>query len=226
MTTMDTPAKISTVVIVDDHPLVVAGIKSLLDMQEDLEIVGEAAGETEALGLVDTVEPDIALVDLSLKEGSGLSLIKALGRKYPEMIILAVSMHDEYTFALRCIKAGARGYIMKQEGTGKILEAIRRAQAGEVYLSENMMRRAVDYISGDRPAPGASPADHLSDRELELFQLTGQGLQIPEIAERMGISPRTVEVHRSHIKKKLGLRTSTEIFQVAYDWLRDTGQQV
>ncbi len=225
MTTMDTPAKISTVVIVDDHPLVVAGIKSLLDMQEDLEIVGEAAGETEALGLVDALGPDIALVDLSLKEGSGLSLIKALGRKHPEMIILAVSMHDEYTFALRCIKAGARGYIMKQEGTGKILEAIRRAQAGEVYLSENMMRLAVDYISGERPAPGASPADHLSDRELELFQLTGQGLQIPEIAERMGISPRTVEVHRSHIKKKLGLRTSTEIFQVAYDWLRDTGQQ-
>jgi len=225
MTVMEKSTQAATMVIVDDHPLVIEGIKSLVDLQDDLEVIGDAPGETAAMKLVASLRPDIALVDLSLKEGAGLNLIKQLSRRFPDLIILAVSMHDEYTFAMRSVKAGARGYVMKQEGTEKILEAIRCAQSGEIFLSPAMMRKAVDVLSGDSPVPGSSPAEHLSDRELELFQLTGMGLQIPEIAQRMNISPRTVEVHRSHIKKKLGLRTSTEIFQVAYDWMRESGQQ-
>jgi len=114
---------------------------------------------------------------------------------------------------------------MKQEGTEKILEAIRCVLDGQIYLSNEMTRNAVDHLSSGKPAPGTSPTDLLSNRELELFQLTGQGLEIAKIAQMMDISPRTVEVHRSHIKKKLGLRTSTEIFQVAYDWLRANGLQ-
>lgn len=223
---MEPPAKTTTLVIVDDHPLVRAGIKALLQMEGDLDVVGEAEDHAAALDVIAAVKPDLVLVDLSLKNSNGLNLIKELAQKRPAPLILAVSMHDEYTYAVRCLKAGARGYIMKQEGTERILEAIRCVLSGETYLSSAMTRNAVNHVSGLRPTPGASPVSMLSNRELELFQLTGKGLEIAEIAEVMGISPRTVEVHRSHIKKKLGLRTSTEIFQVAYDWLRDSGLQI
>jgi len=223
---MEPPAKTTTLVIVDDHPLVRAGIKALLHLEGDLDVVGEAEDHAEAIEVIAAVQPDLVLVDLSLKNSNGLNLIKELAQKRNAPLILTVSMHDEYTYAVRCLKAGARGYIMKQEGTERILEAIRCVLSGETYLSSAMTRNAVNHVSGLRPTPGASPVSMLSNRELELFQLTGKGLEIAEIAEVMSISPRTVEVHRSHIKKKLGLRTSTEIFQVAYDWLRDSGLQI
>jgi len=223
---MEPPAKTTTLVIVDDHPLVRAGIKALLHLEGDLDVVGEAEDHAEAIEVIAAVQPDLVLVDLSLKNSNGLNLIKELAQKRNAPLILTVSMHDEYTYAVCCLKAGARGYIMKQEGTERILEAIRCVLSGETYLSSAMTRNAVNHVSGLRPTPGASPVSMLSNRELELFQLTGKGLEIAEIAEVMSISPRTVEVHRSHIKKKLGLRTSTEIFQVAYDWLRDSGLQI
>lgn len=226
MEVMEPPAKTTTLVIVDDHPLVRAGIKALLHLEGDLDVVGEAEDHAEAIEVIAAVQPDLVLVDLSLKNSNGLNLIKELAQKRNAPLILTVSMHDEYTYAVRCLKAGARGYIMKQEGTERILEAIRCVLSGETYLSSAMTRNAVNHVSGLRPTPGASPVSMLSNRELELFQLTGKGLEIAEIAEVMSISPRTVEVHRSHIKKKLGLRTSTEIFQVAYDWLRDSGLQI
>ncbi len=225
MTTMETPKKVTSLMIVDDHPLVRAGIKALVQLEPDLDVCAEAEDQWEAMQAVAEQQPDLVLVDLSLKNSNGLNLIKELNQKYPRILLLAVSMHDEYTYALRCLKAGAKGYIMKQEGTEKILEAIRCLLNGQTYLSDEMTRNAMDHLSGGRPAPGTSPVDLLSNRELELFQLTGRGLEISQIAKMMKISPRTVEVHRSHIKKKMGLRTSTEIFQVAYDWLRSNGLQ-
>lgn len=211
--------------IVDDHPLVRSGIRAILQLEADLEVCGEAESQEQALAMVASLDPDLVLVDITLKNSSGLTLLKELQTSYPDVLTLAVSMHDEYTYAVRCLKAGAKGYIMKQAGTERIRDAIRCVLEGGIYLSEKMTQSAVEQLGTGR-APGvASPVEVLSNRELELFQLTGQGKEISEIAEIMQISPRTVEVHRSHIKKELGLRTSTDIFQSAYEWLRQSGIQ-
>lgn len=208
--------------IVDDHPLVRSGIRSLIQMEDDLDVCGEAEDQDAALRLVASEQPDIVLVDISLKNSSGLNLLKEITQNYPGVKTLAVSMHDEQTYAVRCMRAGAKGYVMKQEGTEKILDAIRCVLKGETYLSKSMTRVAVEQMS-QGASGGSSPVEVLSNRELEVFQYTGQGKEIQEIAELMKISARTVEVHRSHIKKKLGLRTGTEIFQSAYEWQRESG---
>lgn len=210
--------------IVDDHPLVRSGIRALIQMEDDLDVCGEAEDQAGALALIASEQPDLVLVDISLKNSNGLNLLRDIAQDHPEVMTIAVSMHDEYTYAFRCLKAGAKGYIMKQEGTEKIIEAIRCVLDGRTYLSPAMTQNAVEQL-GQGNAAGASPVEVLSNRELELFQLTGQGKEIAEIAAIMQISPRTVEVHRSHIKKKLGLRTSTDIFQAAYEWLRTSGLQ-
>ncbi len=215
--------QVTRLLIVDDHPLVRQGIKALIDLEDDLSVCGEAEDHMEALGVIEQEKPDLVLVDISLKNSNGLNLLKDISQQHPDVQTLAVSMHDEYTYAVRCLKAGARGYVMKQEGTEKIRDAIRHVIQGKTYLSERMTQSAVEQLGPGRASIGANPTEALSNRELELFQLTGQGKEISEIAEIMSISPRTVEVHRSHIKKKLGLRTSTDIFQTAYDWLRQSG---
>jgi len=222
---VDSPTKTTRLLIVDDHPLVRSGIKAIIQIEPDLEVCGEAEDHHSAMRAISARRPDMVLVDISLKNSSGLNLLKDIAQQYPDVMTLAVSMHDEYTYAIRCLKAGAKGYIMKQEGTEKIRDAIRCVLAGKTYLSDEMTQNAVEQYGPGRPNPGSSPVEALSNRELELFQLTGQGKEISEIADIMNISPRTVEVHRSHIKKKLGLRTSTDIFQMAYDWLRNNGMQ-
>ena len=214
------------ILIIDDHPLVRSGIRAMLQIEEDLTVCGEAEDISSAMQTIEIQQPDLALVDISLKGGeSGLELLKSLRLKYPDLKALAVSMHDEQTYALRALKAGAQGYVMKQEGTDKIREAIRCVLDGRTYLSQAMTMAAVEQLGTGGIAHDNSPATVLSDRELELFELTGQGKEIAEIARIMNISPRTVEVHRSHIKKKLGLKTSTEIFQCAYEWLRERGMK-
>jgi DNA-binding NarL/FixJ family response regulator len=192
--------------IVDDHPLVRSGIQAIIQMEPDLTVCGEAEGHDDAMAAIAEHHPDLVLVDISLKKSNGLNLLKEIRQSHPDVLTLAVSMHDEFTYAVRCLKAGAKGYIMKQAGTEKILEAIRSVLDGKTFLSEEMTRIVVDQLGSDISA--GSPVEVLSNRELELFQLTGQGKEITEIAGIMNISPRTVEVHRSHIKKKLGLRTS------------------
>ncbi len=216
----------SRILIIDDHPLVRSGIQAMLQIDGDLFVCGEAEDTQSALRAIQDQRPDLALVDISLKGGdSGLELIKTIRQKFPGLKTLAVSMHDEETYALRALKAGAQGYVMKQEGTEKIREAIRCVLDGRTYLSQAMTQSAVDQLGAGGTPRDSSPAAILSDRELELFELTGQGKEIAEIARIMNISPRTVEVHRSHIKKKLGLKTSTEIFQCAYEWLRERGMK-
>ncbi len=222
---METGSDVTRLLIVDDHPLVRSGIKALITMEDDMDVCGEAEDHREAMDAIAQDKPDMVLVDISLKNSNGLNLLKEITQTYPNLMTLAVSMHDEYTYAIRCLKAGAKGYIMKQEGTERILTAIRAVLEGKTYLSPMMTQNAVDQLGAGKSPAGASPVEALSNRELELFQLTGQGKEISEIAEIMNISPRTVEVHRSHIKKKLGLRTSTDIFQMAYEWLRSSGMQ-
>lgn len=221
----ETANRPTRLLIVDDHPLVRSGIKAIVQLDPELDVCGEAEDHASAMDAIVALQPDMVLVDISLKNSNGLNLLKDITQNHPQIMTLAVSMHDEYTYAIRCLKAGAKGYIMKQEGTEKIRTAIRCVLAGKTYLSENMTQNAVEQLGAGRSSAGASPVEVLSNRELELFQLTGQGKEIAEIAEIMNISPRTVEVHRSHIKKKLGLRTSTDIFQMAYEWLRQSGIQ-
>ena len=225
MSVVESPVQTTRLLIVDDHPLVRSGIRAIIQLEPDLEVCGEAEDHQSALNAIRALKPDMVLVDISLKNSNGLNLLKDIAHEHPQVMTLAVSMHDEYTYAIRCLKAGAKGYIMKQEGTEKIRDAIRSVLAGKTYLSDEMTQSAVEQFGPGRAVPGSSPVEALSNRELELFQLTGQGKEISEIAEIMNISPRTVEVHRSHIKKKLGLRTSTDIFQMAYDWLRNNGIQ-
>jgi DNA-binding NarL/FixJ family response regulator len=213
------------ILIVDDHPLVRSGLKSLLELEDDLKVCGEAEDVTSALAAIEELQPHLALIDISLKRSSGMKLIKEIRNRYPHLLTLAVSMHDEFTYAVRVLKAGAAGYIMKQEGTEKIREAVRTVLSGRTYLSDAMTRAAVDQFGKGGVVAAASPVEMLSDRELELFQLTGQGKEIADIADIMSISPRTVEVHRSHIKKKMNLKTSTDIFQSAYEWLRESDMQ-
>jgi DNA-binding NarL/FixJ family response regulator len=223
MNAFDRPdGAITRILIVDDHPLVRAGLKALIAKQPDLMVCGEAEDRMDALQAVATTGPHLVLVDLILKQSNGLELIKDLRQRQPRIKILVISMHDEQAYAARALKAGAQGYVMKREPTDRIVKAIRTVLRGHIYLSDAMTQRAVDHFSNNATV---SPAERLSDRELELFRLTGQGKQIAEIAEIMSISPRTVEVHRSHIKKKLKLKTSTEIFQSAYEWLREADLQ-
>ncbi len=223
--TSEANTNITRVLIVDDHPLVRSGIKAILQLESDLEVVGEAEDHITAMGAVRDLTPNMVLVDISLKNSNGMTLLKDIAQHHPDVMTLAVSMHDEYTYAIRCLKAGAKGYIMKQEGTEKIRDAIRCVLSGKTYLSPNMTQNTVEQLGAGKASAGSSPVEALSNGEVELFQLTGKGKEIAEIAEIMNISPRTVEVHRSHIKKKLGLRTSTDIFQMAYDWLRQSGMQ-
>ncbi|MFO7653479.1 MAG: response regulator transcription factor [Candidatus Krumholzibacteriia bacterium] len=212
------------ILIVDDHPLIRTALRTLFELEGDLEVCAEAEDVEEALTAVRECRPHLVLVDLSLRRSHGLDLIKRLRSEHPDVLMLAVSMHDEFTYATRVLRAGANGYIMKAEGNGNVLAAVRTVLSGRTFLSEAMTRAAVDQL-GKGLTPHAAPVDVLSDRELQLFELTGHGKEIAEIAAIMAISPRTVEVHRSHIKKKLQLKSGTDIFQRAYEWLREMGVQ-
>jgi DNA-binding NarL/FixJ family response regulator len=217
-----TPPK--RLLIVDDHPMMRNGLAQLIDNEGDLKVCAEADNAGQAINAVARQKFDLALVDISLPDKNGLELIKDLRALRPELPVLVVSMHDELIYAERALRAGARGYIMKQEGGQKFLQAVRQVLAGSVYVSEKMSARILENFSGN-PAPGAgSPVRKLSDREFEVFQLIGQGIATGGIAERLHLSVKTVEVHRANIKQKLNLATATELVRYAVRWLDSQGQ--
>lgn len=207
------------ILIVDDHPLVRKGLALTLEAEPDLEVCGQAASAEEALGMLDEVRPDLAIVDISLPGMSGLELIKHLHAWNPELPVLVISRHDEALYAERAIRAGARGYVMKIEAVDVIVKAVRRVLAGGLYVSQEVSERLLMSMTGHRRAAGQSPMELLSDRELEVFELTGQGLSTREIAERLHLSVKTVESYRARIKAKLGLRTAAELMQHAVQWV-------
>ncbi len=213
------------VFVVDDHPLVRRGLAALIGQAPDLEICGEAPGHQEALSAITESRPDIVLVDISLRASNGLDLIKDIRSAQPALITLVISMHDETTYAERVLRAGARGYLMKSEANSTIVEAIRKVLKGEIYVSEPMAMRLLQRIAGAGPRQGGSPIDTLSDRELEVFVLIGGGMGTRQIAERLQLSPKTIEAHRAHIKKKLGLPTSAELIRNAIRWVSVRGEQ-
>jgi DNA-binding NarL/FixJ family response regulator len=204
--------------IIDDHPIMVQGLKELIENQRDLKVVGSTDDWHVALDQVKKLNPDLIILDVTLKDANGIEVLKNLKIHVPHVKILMLSMHDENLYAMRSLKAGAQGYIMKQEAVEKVLGAIRQVLAGEVYLSESMSKRTMFQLLGRGGSRSGSPLEDLSDRELEVFTLIGQGCTTRQIAEKLHLSIKTVETHRAHIKEKLNLKNSTELVQHAIHW--------
>jgi DNA-binding NarL/FixJ family response regulator len=205
------------VLIVDDHPMTRDGLVHLIDREPDLVVAWRAESAAQALQTVVSEQPHLALVDITLPDKGGIELIKDMKAVRPELPVLVISMHDESLYAERALRAGARGYITKQEGGAKLMQAIRHVLAGQIYVSEKTSARIVEIFSGQQSGE-RSPIAQLSDREFEIFQLIGQGLATQEIGDRMRISSKTVEAHRLNIKSKLGLATAAELIAFAARW--------
>ena len=199
------------VLIVDDHPLLREGLGRIVNQQDDLVVCGEAGDAPQGLAALAKCRPDVVIVDISLEEGSGLDLIKALHAREPQLPILALSMHHEDLYADRALRAGARGYVMKREPAGSVLAALRKVLGGRMAVSENVAGRLLRRRVRGAPSPARSPAELLSDRELEVFRCLGEGLGTRAIAGRLRLAVSTVESHRAGIKQKLDLKTATEL---------------
>lgn len=213
------PAPRKRILLVDDHPFMRAGLGQLIERQTDLSVCGEAGNPTEALQLIAQQNPDLILTDLTMPGRSGLEFIKDLHAIHPSIPTLIMTMHDESIFAERALRAGARGYIMKEAGGENLLAAIRRVLTGEVYVSEKMAARILSGLTGPKPRGSTSPIEKLTDREFEVFQLIGHGKSTREMAAQLHLSPKTVDVHRANIKEKLGLGDVTALIRHAVRWV-------
>ncbi len=207
------------VFLVDDHPLVREWLTNLIHQQPDLMVCGEAGSAAEALAAVAEARPDVAIVDLSLGGRSGLDLIRDLKERLRDLDVLVLSMHDENLYAERAIRAGARGYIMKREVTQNVVLAIRRVREGKLYLSGRVAERLAEKFASGRGADQGPPAARLSDRELEVFQMLGQGQSTRQIAETLCVSAKTVQAYCARIKEKLGIDTANELLREAVRWV-------
>jgi len=212
------------VIIVDDHPLMRKGLALSIDSEPDLTVVAQAASAEEGLGAMETTEPDLAVVDISLPGMSGIELIKHMQAFRPEMKILVVSRHDESLYAERAIRAGARGYVMKLEAGDVIAKAVRRVLNGGIYVSEEINERLLIGIASNSDTFSRSPLEVLSDRELEVFELTGRGYGTRQISEQLHLSVKTVESYRARIKTKLNLSSAAELMQHAVQWVEGDRQ--
>ncbi len=204
------------VLVVDDHPIVREGMALLINREPDLTVCAAAEESNAALDAIESLRPDLAIVDISLPGRDGLELLKMIRAKDPQMPVLILSMHGETTYAERALRAGANGYIMKQEATDKVLVAIRRILNREIYVSEEIGNRMLRHMVGVHDS-GRSPMDVLSDRELEVFRRMGEGQSTRQIAEELHLSVKTIETHQARLKEKLSLRTSRELVQYAIE---------
>ena len=206
------------VLIVDDHAVLRDGLTQLINGEPDLAVCGEAASAEEAVELAAKLKPDLAIVDLTLEGAGGMELIKNLKAMQPRLSVLVLSMHDEAFYAERALRAGASGYVMKRAARDQIMQAIRSVLAGEMYVSERMQKTVVHQYFHGTTGEAKSPISRLSDRELEVLTLLGQGLSSKQIGERLHLSPKTVDSHRTHMKEKLGLAGAPELIRFAYEW--------
>jgi DNA-binding NarL/FixJ family response regulator len=206
------------VLLVDDHPIVRQGLALLIDREADLSVCGEAEGAHSAFHAIATLRPDIVVLDISLSGPDGLDVLKEIRMKTTNLPVLILSMHDESIYAERAMRAGANGYIMKQEATEKVLVAIRRILQGDVYLSDRLTTTMLQqYLRGASTAK-RSPLVNLTDRELEVFRLIGEGHGTRQIADELHLSVKTIESYQAHIKEKLALRNARELVQHAIEW--------
>jgi DNA-binding NarL/FixJ family response regulator len=208
-----------SILLVDDHPMTRSGVAHLINKQPDLVVAAEAGNPAEALAGITKSPPDLVLTDMTMPGRSGVEFIKDALAQHPALSILVLSMHDEVIYAPRAIRAGARGYVMKEAGGEELLVAVRRVLGGKVYLSEVMSAKILEELSGQKPRGSHSPIEKLSDREFEVFQLIGRGKSTREIASQLHLSPKTVDVHRGHIKEKLELKDATSLVRHAVRWV-------
>jgi len=208
----------SRVLVVDDHPIVRQGLTLLINRESDLTVCGEAEDAHTAMQSLTSTRPDILVVDISLNGPDGLDLLKNVRSRHPDLPVLILSMHDESIYAERALRAGAQGYIMKQEATEKVLVALRRILSREIYVSERIANRMLHRYIGNPSASKPSSIADLTDRELEVFRIIGEGHSTRQIAEELHISVKTVESYQSHIKEKLSLRSARELVQHAIQW--------
>jgi DNA-binding NarL/FixJ family response regulator len=205
--------------LVDDHPVVLDGYRQMLNAQPDLEVCATAGTVPATLDLVSREHPDLVLADLTMPGRGGLDLVKDLAVLHPEVKVLVCSMHDEMLYAERALRAGAKGYLTKDSPGPVMLAAIRKVLNGGIYVSERLAERVLDAFANARPRGSTSPLEKLSDREFEVFQLFGQGRTAKEIAAQLNLSPKTISVHRDHIKEKLEFATSAEMIRQAVRWV-------
>jgi DNA-binding NarL/FixJ family response regulator len=211
-----------TIFLVDDHPLVREWLTNLIIQQPDLSVCGEAESGPQAMQAIVALKPDVAIVDISLKDSSGIELIKNLKQCCPGVAVLVLSMHEESHYAERALRAGARGYIMKRETTQKVVAAVRQVLAGRLYMSDNLAAAmAAQFVAGKTSAT-QSLAGLLSDRELEVFELLGQGRGTRQIAEALRVSIKTVQAYCARMKEKLGVASATELMREAVRWFEST----
>ncbi len=215
--------KKARIIIVDDHPIMRHGLAQLINAQPKLEVCVLVGTVAEALAAIAASPPDLALVDISLPDRNGLELLKDIRALHPDVKVLIVSMHDESLYAERALRAGARGYIMKEEAADKLIAAVHTILAGRIYVSGEMSTRIIEMFSGNKSGDQASPLSRLTDRELEVFEVIGRGKATREVAEMLGISVRTVDAHRAHLKKKLGLKDGSELVRYAVRWVEAGG---
>lgn len=218
-----TGQKRKRILIVDDHPMMRQGLAQLIGMEPDMVVCGEAESAGGALEVVGVEKPDLVLADISLPGKNGLELIKDFQAIQPGLPVLVISMHDESLYAERVLRAGGRGYIMKQEGGKKLMQAIRQVLEGKVYVSEKISAGILETLSGNRAGAESSTMEKLSDRELEVFQLIGRGQGTRDIAETLHLSVKTVDVHRANIKVKLKLKSASELVRYAIRWVESRG---
>jgi DNA-binding NarL/FixJ family response regulator len=218
----DTPAKLK-VLLVDDHPITRQGMKALVNQQQNLEVVGEADNAPYAIELVGKLQPDLAIVDIALKTTNGIELTKNIKVQAPNLPVLIVSMHDEGLYAERALRAGAMGYLMKQEASDKIIQAINRLLQGEIYLSDKIKEKMLHRFVNKKGDGMVFSIDTLSDREMEVFQLIGNGYSTRQIAQKLNLSSKTIDSYREHLKLKLNLESGAELVRHAIQWARNEG---
>ena len=211
------------ILLVDDHPLVRERLGEIINRESDLTVCGEAEDRHGAIAAIPAKHPDLVIVDLTLKNSDGLELIKDIRARWPKLRMLVVSMHDESLYAERVIRAGAMGYITKQEATRNILIAIRRVLDGTIYLNDKIASHIISRLTTHAGAVAATPAELLSDRELQVFDLTGQGLNTSNIATRLHVAVKTIETYRARIREKLKLKNASELLQSAISWSHKQG---
>jgi DNA-binding NarL/FixJ family response regulator len=213
------------ILLVDDHPMTREGLTANINRQVDMEVCCEASNPAEAMSALSKLTPDLMVTDMTMPGRSGIEFIKDIHARLPELPILVLSMHDEMLYAERVLRAGARGYLMKDAGSAKLLEVIRLILSGQSYVSPQMSARLLDAVTGRRPRGSTSPIEKLSDREFEVFRLLGSGKNTKEVAQALNLSPKTVDVHRGRIKEKLQLKDASSLIHHAVRWVETQASQ-
>lgn len=214
------PTTARKILLVDDHPITRQGLRMLISQQPGLTVVGESDNAAQAMDLAAKLKPDIAIVDIALRSANGIELTKNMKAHSPDLLILIVSMHDEELFAERALRAGARGYLMKHEASERVIEALQKISSGELYISDRVRARMLSRLVNNRTGEVTSPVESLSDREMEVFQLIGNGYATRQIAERLNLSVKTIDSYREHLKLKLSLESGADLVRYAIQWVK------